>query len=126
MSLTDCAALYGVTSLTSEAPISTIPIPSASATGSPASESASVTGVSSSTFSASSTSVTIYPTSAPSGGAPSGGAPSGTGSHPTYTQVSNGTVTTASTPVQITGAANQLARGALPALAIAAGAVLVM
>jgi len=120
LSLTECAAIYGVESLTSEAPISTISTPSVSVTESPATESASVTGPSSSTFTASSTSVTIYPTSAPAG------APASSGSLPTYTQISNGTVTTASAPIQITGAANQLARGALPALAIVAGAVLVV
>jgi len=116
LSLTACAALYGVTSLTSEAPITTIAAPTVTGATSPASESASVTGSSSSTFVAPGTSVTIYPTSS----APTGGV------FPSYTQVTNGTVTTASSPVQITGAANQLARGALPALALAAGALLAM
>jgi len=107
LSLTDCAALYGVDSLTSEAPASTIPTPSSTdVPTSPASESATLTATSSPVY----TPTTTQPSSA----------------LPTYTSNTNGTVTTSSPPIQVTGAANQLARGALPALALAAGAVLVL
>jgi hypothetical protein len=104
LSLTDCAALYGVSSLTSQAPISTIPIPTATDT-------APVTDVTDT--SAPTSSVYVYPTTT----SPSGG-------FPTYTSSPNGTYS--SPPVQVTGAANNLALGALPALALAAGAVLVL
>jgi len=106
LSLTDCAALYGVSSLTSEAPASTIPTPAVTgSTTTPASESATLTPViplPTTTYATASSKI------------------------PTYTPQNNGTVTTSSPPVQITGAANHLAMGALPALALAAGAVLAL
>ena len=43
---------------------------------------------------------------------------------PSYTSSPNGTVATAEPPLQFTNVANHLAHGALPALALAAGAVL--
>ena len=114
--MSDCAALYGVTSLTSEAAV-TVAAPTSAAPTNPVSESASVAVSPTSTYIAPTASLPVYPTTkvAPSGGI-----------HPTYTQVGNSTVTTGSVPIQITGAANNLARGAFPAFAIAAGAVLMM
>jgi len=93
-SLADCAALYGVSSLTSVAFSTT---QSAPATTAPV----SVTDIS-----------TIAPTT--------------TAAAPTLTPPSNGTTTSPSGPVQFTGAANQLGNGVWPALALAAGAAIVM
>ena len=106
-SLSDCAALYSLTgALTSEA---TLAPTSTAAPTSPASVTASVSATPSS--SAAVSTMTSSSTSTPV--------------KPTYTQVSNGT-TTSTTAIQFTGAANQLVYGAMPALALAAGAVLAL
>lgn len=108
-SLSDCAALYSLTgSLTSEG---TVAPTSTAAPSSPASVTVSVSSTSSTTAAPVSTTKSSYTSSAPK---------------PTYTQVSNGTLTTSSTTIQFTGAANQLVFGAMPALAVAAGAVLAL
>jgi len=114
-SLTDCAALYGVSSLTSEVATATAP-PVSDVTSAGFSDSTTASGVTNTPPANTFTDaiVTTYPTKTTVSGAPS------------YTASSNGTVTTADIPVQVTGAANHLARGALPALAVAAGAVLVL
>jgi len=111
-SLSDCAALYGVSSLTSEA----VPTTTAPSSTSPTSVAASVTYSSSSSSSAyvAPTSSKITAPSSPSA------------SLPTYSASSNGTATTSSAPLQVTGAANKVVKGALPALAMAAGAVFVL
>jgi len=110
LDLTSCAALYSLTgALTSEA---TVAPTSSLAPTSPASVSVSVSAtpssgtVSVSTTPKSSSSSSTTPTASP-------------------TQVSNGTTTT-TTAAQFTGAANQLVYGGLPALALAAGAVLAL
>jgi len=109
LSLTDCAALYGVSSLTSQAPIT---VATSASTGS---ETASTTASPTAITSPVSTSETVIlppTTSAPSA------------SFPTYTSYPSGTVTP---PVPFTGAANQiLLCRHLPALALAAGALLVL
>jgi len=111
MSLTACAALYSVSSLTSLAPVT---IATSASTGG---DTASTTEIPlpTSTYTPPVDTVVVPPTTSyPSA------------SFPTYTSSPNGTVTTSSPPVQVTGAANQLAHGALPALALAAGAVLAL
>jgi len=118
MSLIDCAALYGVTSLTSEVVSATIPAPTSEVTSNDdtiatiSSEPTYTSPLGTTTDGA----ATSYPTKSicPSCAFPS------------HTSAPNGTVNAPDAPLQFTNAAKDLARAALPALALAAGAVLAM